>query len=69
MQQDIRPAATDILALGDDDIGEFLRDLIAQKRLSDLVHGLNEEILEGTAEMAQAAARALTRLGFVDELA
>ncbi|WP_424971350.1 hypothetical protein [Dinoroseobacter sp. S76] len=69
MQHDIRSSAADVLALGDEDIGEFLRDQIAHKRLSALVHTLNEEILEGSAEMANAAARALARLGFVDEVA
>ncbi|URF47398.1 hypothetical protein [Dinoroseobacter shibae] len=61
--------AAAVLALKDDDIGEFLREQIARKRLSQLVQSLNNDVLDGSAEAAQAARRALSRLGFVDDRA
>lgn len=59
--------ATAVLALRDDDIGEFLRDQIARKRLSQLVRTLNRDVLDGSQEAAEVARRALSRLGFVEE--
>ncbi|WP_165927628.1 hypothetical protein, partial [Halomonas marinisediminis] len=61
--------AAAVLALKDDDIGASLREQIARKRLSQLVQSLNNDVLDGSAEAAQAARRALSRLGFVDDRA
>lgn len=67
MHENFHTDAAAVLALHDEDIGEFLREQIARKRLSQLVQALNRDVLDGTAEAASVALRALTRLGFVDD--
>jgi hypothetical protein len=68
MHDDFHTDAAKVLAIRDDDIGEFLREQIARKRLSQLVRTLNQDVLDGTADAAGVAKRALSRLGFIDEL-
>ena len=67
MHNQIQVAAVEVLELKDDDVGEYLRELLARKRLSSLVQSLNKDVLDGSAEVAEVARRALHRLGFVDE--
>lgn len=69
MHSEVRPAALEVLELKDEDIGEFMRRMIATKRLTPLVQTLNNDILDGSTELADAALRAFARMGFVDEAA
>lgn len=67
MHSEVRPAALEVLDLKEEEISDFLRGLIASKRLTPLVQTLNRDLLEGSAELAEAARTALKRLGFIDD--
>lgn len=65
MTENLPVAATDILEIRDEQIEETIYRMIAQKRLSPLMESLNQDILDGSAEVAQRARDALARLGFI----
>lgn len=54
-----------ILALKEEEIGEFIREAMTSKRLSAIVHDLNTRLLHGAPEERGKAEEALARLGFV----
>lgn len=54
-----------VLALHEDQVGEFLRDAITHKRLSSIMVDLNSVLLHGEAETRAQAEAAITRLGFI----
>jgi len=54
-----------VLSLRDEEVNEFLREAIMNKRLSAVMESLNAELLNGAPERKTQAGEAINRLGFI----
>lgn len=58
------PRAEDVLAISADHVADFIRDQTSSKRLSALMHDLNEQVLFSDTTTAERARQAIRHLGF-----
>ncbi|WP_185020757.1 hypothetical protein [Histidinibacterium lentulum] len=54
-----------IARLPEEEVAHFLRDSIAERRLSDLMRSLNEAVATGDPGLRASAEKALKHLGFL----
>lgn len=54
-----------VLALQEEQVGDFVRDAIVDKRLSTIMADLNLTLMNGDPDTRAQAHLAITRLGFI----
>ncbi|WP_299970476.1 hypothetical protein [uncultured Roseobacter sp.] len=54
-----------VLQLDESDVVSFVRRCVKERSLSSLISSLNHDLMFGTLDEQDSAARALARLGFV----